>query len=1297
MSLTLKNFEYVIEQLIYIKTKVETDNKLGLYDINKLSESLFANILNDIFDLNLQNANKILYKNYPAIDLIDSVNQKVFQVTSTQTTEKIRSTIQKWKEGSYKEYQLNFFYIKEKPKFTTQKIKDEFFQEGITEANLFDIDDILKILESDSQKCKNVFDTLQSHLDTLSFEFNIKNYFDNFEAHLQNVTAKAFDIYINKFFEFIESDKKVLEIYSAGGSGKSHLLYILSQKDTEYIPLIFKKNINISEDLKKLPNDKKFLFIFDDIDRFLDSNVLLELLSYSISHPNIKLLISYRMASRSLVKSFYRKYSNLTIEEIEIVWSNENIINLITTIKPSLENSLVQKIHHQFNNNPYLITQALNGDIKSIKDFSLKIIDDTKNVLERFNFSLNSIHELLFKLSITVPLHEKNINNLEIENIKEVLDSLESANILRKLSGRYRFNPDILGDLYSAYFIEEFGQKFEEILEKYLKLFSLTVFTNISYALIYLQSKDTLNKYLENVIDSWVRDDYYSSYHLPLINKIVGFIPDKSFLYLIKTTQNLTPKENKQIMESGGLMDTISKVSYTPDFNEDEKSINLGSIEPIISQLIYMLKNNYDCGSISIRDILDYLTSDIVLNFPKPPYSNHELHSILSKLFSPLRTTNYQIILDAIDLSRNWIKEPLNDKKVDLFQRVVVKNLLGISFDDSESDGISYHWGKRVLNPKHPDIKKIIYKVKDIVLDMFESKNKQILYNALETIRINAYDFQMASDESKKFYSTIKQEFLHKVIKLIEERRDLDFFILSHIDDIALNILKFDNEKEEAFHILKMIDRTDEYIFYQLVENVDFIIIHFDTFYAEYQQQADPKDWLFKAQSDRQHYNKFNQEFLNVIKRLSVLDKNAIVQLLNLLNISNWGAYSKLLYLLDYWFDIRRDELVKVYEESYQGIEANMIKNVLKELLLKKEILELHESDITENTSIDDLKIYTIIIFKDFDKSKIALLDKLLSVVESKDSNTLHMFINIIAGDIYFKLKEKEELIDVLATYVYKLLKLQFEHNFEFVSYLTFSLEIMKVQEKLSENFKALLQMIIDDCEYKIKEHELRQIYKLLDISLETLLDNIYKKLISKKDNGYYRYFFHNYLSYDGLTEVVLLSKLVKSYDDFKIVIEKVNKYYHEFVEYGDDKKTRELRIDLDWFFKYISKKEYLEEFFNALYQTNNIEQLKVFYKIVPISLEYVDLLIKNMNLLNEIVAEKELIDYLDQMNKIKSYSRGHMQNSPALLSEEELFNKLYDGIVSLSLRLKIKDKLKYLEIDKRREIESDIERLLDK
>ncbi|MEJ2499074.1 MAG: SMEK domain-containing protein [Sulfurovaceae bacterium] len=1233
MNEHLKNFEYVKEQLIYIKTKVEIDNKLGLYDINNLSESLFSNILNDTYDLNLQNSNKILYLGYPAIDLVDSTNQKVFQVTSTLSTEKIRSTIQKWKEGSYKEYQLNFFYIKEKPKLTTQKIKDGFAQEGITEANLFDINDILNILESDQNKCKRVFDTLQSHLDTLSFEFNVKNYFDSFEPHLQNVTSKAFDVYINKFLEFIASDKKVLEIYSAGGNGKSHLLYELSQKKTEYIPLIFKKNTNISEDLKKLPNNKKFLFIFDDIDRFLDSNVLVELLSYLISHKNIKLLISYRIASKSWVKTFYRKYSNLPVEEIEIVWSDENIINLIKTLNPDLEDSLVQRIHHQFNNNPYLITQALNGNIDEIKDFSRKIIVDAQNALKRFNFSDDFINTLLFNLSIIVPLHEKDINNLGIENIKEILDSLESANILRKINNRYRFNPDILGDLYLAYFIEEFGQKFKEILEKYLELFSLTVFTNISYALIYLKNKDTLSKYLENIIDSWIRDNNYSSYHLQLINKIVAFIPDKSFLYLKEATKNLTPKENNHIGSNGFLTQLFTKVSFGADFNQNQESINLGSIEPIVAQLIRMLKNNFDCGSINIKDILDYLTSDDILNLPKPFYSNHELNSILKKLFSPLRTTNYQVILDAIEISNNWIKEPYNDIKIKLFQDVVIKNLLSATFDDSSSDSINYYWDSKVLNISHSEIKKIIHKVKNIVLTMFESNNKQILYNALEIIRSNAHDYEALDDKSKKFYSDIKQEFLSKANNLIEKQEKLDFLIVSKIDEIALDILKFDNEKEEALKILGSIVRTDEFIFYQLIKNEVFIIIDFNVFYEEYVKQNDVIDWMYDSQSDRQNYNKFSKDFLSVIERLSKkYNKNDIVQLFNSLDTSNWNAYNKLLYLLEYWFDIYRDELIKVYDESYQDIKSDMIKNVLKELFLKKQIKKLQENDITKDTSVDDLKVYTTIIFKDFDKSKIVLLEKLLSVLESKDDNTLYTFINIIAGDIYFKLKENRVLIDTLDKYIYKLLELQSKHDFEFVLYLIFSLEIMKEQK-----------------------------------------------------------------NYDGLTEVALLNKFVKSYDDFILVVKKVEQYYNEFVVYPNNEQGREIRIDLDWFLKYISKKEYIEDFFNELHKVNDTDRIRVFYKIVPVSLEYLDLLIKNINSLNNIINEKELMGYLEKTGKIKTYSRSHMQNSLELLNEEKLFNQLYDGVESSSLRLRIKDKLKYIEIDKRREIESDIERLMDK
>jgi len=61
------------------------DNQLGLYDINKLGEDIFMHILNDVYDLNLQNANDILHDDFPSIDLVDEDSERVIQVTSTIT------------------------------------------------------------------------------------------------------------------------------------------------------------------------------------------------------------------------------------------------------------------------------------------------------------------------------------------------------------------------------------------------------------------------------------------------------------------------------------------------------------------------------------------------------------------------------------------------------------------------------------------------------------------------------------------------------------------------------------------------------------------------------------------------------------------------------------------------------------------------------------------------------------------------------------------------------------------------------------------------------------------------------------------------------------------------------------------------------------------------------------------------------------------------------------------------------------------------------------------------------------
>jgi hypothetical protein len=1296
MNKNLSIFNYVKEQLIFLKTKVDLENQLNLNDINKLCETIFMNILNDTYDFNLKNANNVFHENYPAIDLIDDKNKIVFQVTSTTTTKKIRDTIQKWEKGNFSNYKLKFFFLKDKP--TLSKTIKEFNKKGLLISDLIDIADILKIVESDSSICKKIYDSLKIHLEVISFDFNINNYFKNFEPHLEESTSKLFETYKNKFFDFIESDKKIMEIHSSGGNGKSHLLKFLCEQNTSYIPLIFTKQVNIYEDLKKLPNNKNFIFIFDDIDRFLDRDILSELISYTLQNDKIKLLLTYRTASKNLIKHYYRRYSSLQIDEIEIIWNEEDIKDLIKFLQPNIKSSKISLIQHNLNNNPYLITQAIKGNINSIKDFSIKMITDVQNALIDFKLTNEELNQLIFKLSITVPIHEQNIEKLNIPNIKNIMFQLENSKILRKLGNKYRFNPDILGDLYLSYFIDTYKDKFESILENYLGLFSNTVFTNISYALRYLDNKDTLQKYLDNLVSNWINKSEYSSYHLQLINRVVTYIPEKSFFYLINATKKLTPQENNHLPKSV-LQEAVTTVSYGADFNQNNTSINLGSIEPIISQIIYLLKNNYDCGEITIKDILNYLTSDEILNLPKPYYSNHELKSILSKLFSPLRTTNHEVILNAITIAEDWIKKPLNTKKVKLFNDVVIQNLLGVTFDDSYSEGTNYTFQKKMLNVEHQEIIEIIHKVKNIVLNMFDNDEEEIVYMAINAIRADAYHYGQLSKSGKEFYGEIKKEFLSKIIVILEEQDKLSLKYLSKIDNTALNILTHDNEKKEALTIIEKITRKDDFIFYQIVQNKDFIITSFDTFYNEYIKQENKTSWLVKAQQRRKYYGELDDNLITVITRLAnVYNQIDLLNLINLLDMTNWGSYNKLLLLLDSWFKVNNESLISLYNENFNEIKDVKIKNLLKELLLKKSIINLTENDINKNTSVEDLKIYTIVIFKDFNKSKIKLFDKLFNIVLGKDKNTLCMFVSIFVGDIYFSLKNDSSLADIWQQYIYRLIILSIKYNFDFDSYINFSLELLKQENKLPNEIRdTLLLNIVQDDNFEIEEHELEKLYEILDLKLENLLENLYNKLTSKKEDGFYKYVFAYYMDYSGLNEVIILKKYIKSYSDFKLLTEISYKYYSEFVEYSDDSKSREIRIDLDWFFKYNVNYEYIETFFEELYKEKDIEKIKVFYKIVPVSLEYIRIIANNINLLNNIIDDDKIIDYLNQVNKIKSYSKEHMQNSQMLLDEEKLFTELLEKVESFSLRIKVKDVLKYIELEKRREIESDIEFILDK
>ena len=55
--------KYIRDKLAFLSSKVERDNAQGLYDINKIYESVFLHLFNCCFDYKLEDANRKLHTN----------------------------------------------------------------------------------------------------------------------------------------------------------------------------------------------------------------------------------------------------------------------------------------------------------------------------------------------------------------------------------------------------------------------------------------------------------------------------------------------------------------------------------------------------------------------------------------------------------------------------------------------------------------------------------------------------------------------------------------------------------------------------------------------------------------------------------------------------------------------------------------------------------------------------------------------------------------------------------------------------------------------------------------------------------------------------------------------------------------------------------------------------------------------------------------------------------------------------------------------------------------------------------
>lgn len=300
-----------------VERSVEFDTRANLFDINKHCENFYCGLLNIIYGLSLKNAN-VESKNYISVDLIDKNNSIYIQVTSTNTRNKVQSTIDKFiKKEFYKDNKLQILIIcgkkeKYKKKFNTQqKFTFDSSRDIIDNRDLYST-----INNLDIEKIDKALEYLKSEIDTKYKFINLNTFskIDKIETSFfsQRLIYKASDYKKDGYFSpykalkietALENNNRIVIIGDAG-AGKSEICKnvvntINSHKNcfAFYFDLLNYTGEaieNLKPSLyKDLPNEY-ITFVLDGYDEIINSQkqiFIKKIQKFILANNNVKIII----------------------------------------------------------------------------------------------------------------------------------------------------------------------------------------------------------------------------------------------------------------------------------------------------------------------------------------------------------------------------------------------------------------------------------------------------------------------------------------------------------------------------------------------------------------------------------------------------------------------------------------------------------------------------------------------------------------------------------------------------------------------------------------------------------------------------------------------------------------------------------------------------------------------------------------------------------------------------------------------------------------------------------------------
>lgn len=196
---------------------IEFENANGYFDINTFCEDVFCGLLNIIYELRLENLNKIKV-NFPAVDLGDSQKRVCFQVTSTSEKKKIVDTIRKFSNNNLsKDFnELNILILGSKKKYSKGLPEECEITEFDMDRNIIDLKDLSKIINGLSiNRIEDVLSYLRRNIEKVRYST---------ESYLKGIEEMEIQ-YPTHYSSYLE----ILGISNNDEDGKKQIIHELNQ------------------------------------------------------------------------------------------------------------------------------------------------------------------------------------------------------------------------------------------------------------------------------------------------------------------------------------------------------------------------------------------------------------------------------------------------------------------------------------------------------------------------------------------------------------------------------------------------------------------------------------------------------------------------------------------------------------------------------------------------------------------------------------------------------------------------------------------------------------------------------------------------------------------------------------------------------------------------------------------------------------------------------------------------------------------------------------------------------------